>query len=191
MGGLHRGFEEVVGCFEALGDYADFADGGHKVCVAVPAGDDMPMDVAGDARSAGSAEVDADVETVGMEHFGYPVYRRCDQLVDFKKFLVGEFAEVGGVFVGCDHKVATGVGVSVEDDEGGMSSEQDEVIAVVGLGGEIDEDTAVGVFFVGALDVFEPPGCPKLIDHWFILSRGRGEGARIPVENRDSEVEGF
>jgi hypothetical protein len=36
----------------------------HKVCVSVPSGDDMDMEVVGQSRSATSAEIHPDIETM-------------------------------------------------------------------------------------------------------------------------------
>src|SRR4051812_9486125 len=59
------GGQEVVECLEGLDDHAGVGDGGHEVGVALPAGDDVPVEVAGQAGAGGAAEVQADVVAVG------------------------------------------------------------------------------------------------------------------------------
>ena len=50
-----------------LGDRLGRADGGDEIGVAVPAGDDVPVKVAGQSRAGAAAEVQSDVEAVGVK----------------------------------------------------------------------------------------------------------------------------
>src|SRR4051794_8894780 len=59
-------FELEVRLLDGLGDDADVADDGHEIDVAIPAGDDVGMDVSGDAGAGAFADVDADVEALGI-----------------------------------------------------------------------------------------------------------------------------
>ena len=52
--------------FDGLGDDAYVSDGGDEVDVAVPAGDDVGVEVVGDAGAGGFADVDAEVEALGV-----------------------------------------------------------------------------------------------------------------------------
>src|SRR5688500_8329410 len=52
---------------QGLGYDAHVADDAHEVRVAGPAGDDVLVEVAGEAGAGASAEVDADVEALGAD----------------------------------------------------------------------------------------------------------------------------
>lgn len=53
--------------FEGLGQDACRAEHGHEVCVAAPARDDVLVEVFGDSGSGGFAQVDTNIEAVGVE----------------------------------------------------------------------------------------------------------------------------
>src|ERR1700744_2332278 len=57
-------FELAEGFFDCLRDDADVADNRHEVDVAIPARNDVGVDVAGDAGAGDLADVDADVEAL-------------------------------------------------------------------------------------------------------------------------------
>lgn len=57
--------EFLVKLLRGLGDDADIADNAHEVGVAIPAGDDVLVEVAGDAGPGAAAEVDAEIEALG------------------------------------------------------------------------------------------------------------------------------
>ena len=113
------GFELVVLVEEGLGHDVGFCDDGHEVGVAFPAGDDVLVEVFGEAGAGGSAEVVAEVEAVGVHGGFHDAEGGGGELMDVGLFLGGEFFEVGEVAVGDDHEVAAVVGVAVHDDGGG------------------------------------------------------------------------
>ena len=162
--------EEVVCGFEGLGNDADFAHARHEVRIAIPTGDDVPVEVAWDSSSPGRADVESDIKSIGVESGLNPGDGVSDELVDFEEFSVGKIREVRGVLIGSDHEVTACVGVAVKYDKGMFSAVEDKVFAVVGLGGKIDENTAGLVGRVCGFDVIESPRCPKLISHIFILA---------------------
>ena len=62
-----KGFAEFgPGDVEGLGEDAGFGGDGHEVGVAAPAREGVEVDVIGDAGTGGFAEVQAEVEAVGM-----------------------------------------------------------------------------------------------------------------------------
>lgn len=131
-------------CLEGLGEDSGVAEDGHEVGVAVPARDDVEVEVAGDAGAGGFAEVDADVEAVGLEGFleeplGFDggVHEACAFFV-VEVFQVGDFSE------GEDEEVAGVVGVAVHEDEGAWLAGDDEGGLVVFEHGEGGEGASLG-----------------------------------------------
>ncbi len=116
-------FEEVEGDVGGLGDDADVGEDGHEVDVAVPAGDDVGVDMAGDSGAGDFTDVDADVEALGVHGAIEGVLAEDEEFHDFGAFLGAAFGEGGGVAVGGDEEVAVDVGVFVEHEEavGGAS----------------------------------------------------------------------
>src|SRR5579871_2689568 len=62
------GREPVVELEQAFDDHLGLAEHGHEVGVAVPAGDDVPVEVPRQPRAGGAAEVQADVVALGLHH---------------------------------------------------------------------------------------------------------------------------
>lgn len=167
--------EEVVGCFEALGNDPGVGGACHEISVAVPPGNDMPMEVGRDPGSPGGSHVHSDVKSIWVEYSLNPGCCVADELVDLKKFLVAQVAEIGGVLIGGDHQVSARIRVAIEDDESGFSSVEDEIFGVVTLSREVDENAAGLIGLVGGFDVIESPRSPELFGHrvlfWLIIVR--------------------
>ena len=147
-----------MGGFEGLGDDADLGDGGHEVNVAGPAGDDVGVDVAGDAGTGAVADVEAEVEALGVHGAGEDFLAVDEEVHDLGAFIGGTFFEGGDVAVGGDEEVAVDVGVFVEHEEavGGTADDEGGGVAFGGFGGGAEEAVfgAVGDGF----DVVEAPG---------------------------------
>lgn len=65
--------------------------------------------------------------------------------------------------IGGDHEVAVRIRIGVHYHEGGFSPIEDEVFAVVFLGGEVYEDASL--CGLGVFDVSESPGRPNAVCH--------------------------
>jgi len=89
----------------------------HEVCVALPAGDDMEVDVCVDTASRNTANVGSEVYSLGFQRFFKRHYCEVRQFHNLKLRLPVEPGERGGLKVGNDHQVATVVRVEVHDDE--------------------------------------------------------------------------
>ena len=109
------------------------ADGGEEVSVVRPAGDDVDVEMAGNAGAGGSAEVEPDIETVRLHGLAKGVGHPVDEGPEIGGLLGGEGGEVVHLAVGADHEVAEVVGKTVEDGKGGLGAGEDEVSGVVGL----------------------------------------------------------
>src|SRR6185436_7809328 len=65
-----EGVTQLGGHFtQGLRDHAGPGDDGHEVGVPLPAGDDVDVQMLGDAGAGGLAEVDANVESIGFDEF--------------------------------------------------------------------------------------------------------------------------
>lgn len=174
------GSEAFCDCVEGCGVDADLGDGGDEVDVAVPAGDEVYVEVSRDACAACAALVESDVDAL-----------RFEGAFDEQHCCVDEGPE-GGSLSGCvveescaalaegDEEMAVGVGVFVEEDHAGGGSiadaREDVVRAVLfGVFPVFAEEgwfgrrwcfggVGVGVLFVAlvlfgeGLEVLESPG---------------------------------
>lgn len=116
----------------------------------------MDVEVLQDARPGDFAQVDADVEAIGLHDFGQGVLTTARQLQQVGHFFVSEAIQVGNLFVGYGHQVAAGVGIGVEKGETGAITKNDEIgFVIVGLGDLSEEAFGCGDF--GREDVFDSP----------------------------------
>lgn len=167
------GFEEVVEGVEGLGDDVDVGDDGHEVGVADPAGDDVPVEVAGETGTGDVAEVEADVEAAGVHEAAHQLEESLDFVLAFEEFFLGEIGEIGFVLNWCNEEVAVVVGVPIEDGDGRFAPVEDEVFGVVVFGEITTEETAIGLFVVlGSGDVIESPGSPELLEEDLMVGAG-------------------
>ena len=167
VGSGELGLDLFVDSGEVDGVDAGVGGGGEEVDVAVPAGDEVPVEVLFDAGSGGGAEVEADVEAVGAEGGGEGRFEVFEGGEAFKEFVVGEVFEVGDDAVGEDESVAGVVGVAVQDGEAGFAAPDDAVCFVFGGGGlgEAGEDFASGGG--GVLHIGLAPRSPKMFHGFF------------------------
>ena len=106
---------------------------GHEIRVSVPAGNDVQMDVVEHASASGAAEIEADIETIGLEGFRQKLFAAAGQHHDVKQFLLRKIVEFGGVFIRCDHQMPGGVGKRVQQCKAIPLPDNDVVLRVVGL----------------------------------------------------------
>jgi hypothetical protein len=159
-------FEEFIGDVEGLGDDADVGDDGHEVDVAVPARDEVGVEVSGDAGAGAFADVDADVEALGVHGAVEGLLAEGEEFHHFGTFFGGAIEGRGGMAVGGGEEMAVDVGVFVEHEEGVGGTGEDEVgvVLVGGFGGGAKEAVlwAVGDGF----DVVEAPGGVEGVGHF-------------------------
>ena len=168
-----------VGFFDGLGDDADIADDGHEINVAVPARDDVAVDVAGDACAGALADVEADVVALGVHGEGEGLLAEGEEFHDLGAFIGGEFDGGWGVAIGGDEQVAVDVGEFVEHEEAEGGAGEDEVgLVLFGVLGGFAEE-AVGWAVGDGFDVFESPGGVEELGH-----EGEDKGKRGKFEAR-------
>jgi len=143
----------------------------HEVRVAVPARDDVHVNVIEHACSRAPAEVEADVEAFALHGFGEELLATAGERHQFGQFLLGEIVEFAGVLVRRDHQVASSVGERVEQRETVSLADDDVVLRVVRLLRVTTKETA-RLFFPE--DVLDPPRRPKMF-HADVIELRRGQ----------------
>ena len=136
-----RGFRrEPLPCVvQRLREDARLGEDGHEVVVAVPARDDVRMQVGDAATGDGEAEVEADVEGVGLEGGGEEAFAHDDLVEEVGALGGGEVLEVGHVAERDGEEVAGVVGKAVEDEVGERRAVDDDREAVVAEGRQLRE----------------------------------------------------
>jgi hypothetical protein len=168
------GLELAIGVLEEVRHDFRVGEDRHEVGVAVPAGDDVEVDVVGYACTCNVPLVDAHVETIGM-HRG--VKRRKALLRSGHEIGQGAAVELfdgGQVGVGRDHEMAVVVWKEIHDDEATPAAIENQVLCVALLSELIAED-ALSWFGV-LVDVGHPPGGPEVF-HMAVSSGERAHGA--------------
>jgi threonine dehydrogenase-like Zn-dependent dehydrogenase len=128
----------IVELLNRLRDDSDIADDAHEIHIAAPAGDDVLVEVAGEAGAGDSSQVDAYVEALGADGALEQLNRGDGLLGQVQLLGVGEGFQFAFVLAGGDEQVAVGVGEAVEQDERIRRVPEDQALAAlscVGAGG--------------------------------------------------------
>ena len=110
----------------------------------------------GDARAGDLAEIDAEVETIGLHHLRQCVDAAAGELPQIRQFRFGQAIQVGDLFVRHDQQMSAVVGIGVEQCEARAVAHNDTVrFVVIGLG-DAGEQAGIELRF-GRQDVFDAP----------------------------------
>ena len=169
------GGEALPGRVEGLGEDAGGADHGHEVVVAVPAGDDVPVEMRDAAAGDWAAEVEAEVESVGLKGGGEEAFAEGDLLKEIGAFGGGELLQVGDVAERDGEEVTGVVGKAVEDQVGQRAAVDDERGSVVAESGEIREGALHRGWVARRFNVVHAPVRMKLLH---VRETKSGEGKR-------------
>src|SRR5665213_421485 len=161
---LGRGecFPEPVPCGgKILGKNAGFADSGHEVGIAMPAWQDVHVDVAGDSGARAFADVHPEVEPAWLVNRLKMPFGKAHQRHHFggRGFVNGR--QLRGVRVRNDHKMTAGVGIAVQHNEIVTAAMDDHVFLIAILGGDSAEHTTFERFGRGEISV--APWTPEII----------------------------
>ena len=115
-----------------IGDDPRFTHHGHERRIAIPAGDEMEMQVVADARSGGFAEVEAYIDALRFEKLPENGRALLEQFHDFRRFLRRQKRQIHDVPQGSHHDMPVVVRKFVHDDESGLATVQDEPFLVMG-----------------------------------------------------------
>lgn len=170
--GAHGGGEFFPGRFEGLGEDTGGADHGHEVAVAVPAGDDVAVEMVDAAAGDGTAEVESDVEGVGFEGGGKEAFAEGDFLEEVGTLGRSEVFEIGNVAERDGEEVAGIVGETIENEVGKGAAMNDERGTVVAEGGKLRERAFHRGRVAWRFDVFHAPVRVELLHvRWAMAER--------------------
>ncbi len=97
----------------------------HKVCVPIPAWNDVQVDVSFDAGTGGSAEVEASICAVRLERSIEYRQRLVEQFPQLSTFNGIHFARGGEVAIGRNQDMPVRVRIEIENHETGRPAVQD------------------------------------------------------------------
>lgn len=159
--GLGQGFPGEI---QGLGKGTGFPDDGNKRGIAIPAGDHMAMKVTGNSGSAGTPDIEADVEAMGGDGPGEDILRIGDE-VHHLEALIGFHVLNAGHFPERDNEQVAGiVRVAVEEDVVKGGAVDDEGLSVIAEFGKVTKgalDTHLRIIPGG--DVVHSPVCVQYV----------------------------
>lgn len=88
---------------------------GHEVGIAIPAGDQVQVHVAGQAGASASTEVQPCVKAVWLHHPLESLDTAIEDFYGFNAFLRGHGGEVRYMAIGGNHQMAVIIGITVEN----------------------------------------------------------------------------
>jgi len=100
-------------------------DHGHEVCVSLPAGYDMDMDVPGNACSGVPGDVYADIISVGRQRFMNDIFRGIYGFEYIQELTIGKPGGIADVFIRRNHYVAVVIRENIQDTECVPAAEDD------------------------------------------------------------------
>ena len=161
--GHSRGFcgEPLPRGVERLWEDAGLAEDGHEVVVSIPARDEVAVQVR-DAAAGGGAEIETDVNAVGLERQAKEAFAGRDDLKKVSAFSGRELFDVGDFPIRNGEQVAGVVRETIEHQIRQRGPVHDQCGAVVSQRGQFSE----GALHVGKtrrLDVFHAPVGVKLL----------------------------
>ena len=165
------GGEAFPSGFEGLREGARLTDYGHEVGIAIPAWDDVGVEVR-DAAAGGRAEIEADVEAIGFEGGGEKAFGEDDFRHEGGGFGGSEVFELGDFAERDGEQVAGIIGEAVEDQVGVLRAMDDESGAVVAESGQLAERALHPSRIPRRFDVFHAPVSVELLH----FGKGRRKG---------------
>ena len=166
---------------ERLGQDAGLPDDRHEVGVAIPARHDVGVEV-GDAAAGGGAEVEAEVEAVGLDRGAEEAFAEGDLSIRSARSAGLSSCNVADLAVRDGEQVAGVVGKAVEHEVRVRAPVDDERRAVVPQGGQIGEGT-LRFRIARRLDVFHAPVSVQLL-HRSRRGRKNGEAGKVKAASR-------
>ena len=107
-------------------------DGGHEIGVVRPAGNDVDVEMFGDAGARGASQVETDVEAIWFEGFFEGLGHPIDQRPKIGRFLGRKGGEFIHLAIGANHEMAEVVRVAIQDGEGCLGAGEDKMSGIVG-----------------------------------------------------------
>jgi len=106
---------EFPPCYiERLGKYTSFCGDRHKICIPDPAGQNVEVEVVGDAGTRGFAQVESHVQAARVVNLPQHEFGALGQEHQLIGGLGRDRSQRGEMLVGHDHDMASGVRIGVE-----------------------------------------------------------------------------
>src|SRR6516225_2920505 len=123
--------QEVVEGLERLNNNFCIRQNRHKVGIAVPAGNQVPVKMSGQAGTGGGAEVDANVEAVGAHDFLQELDHAVQGLHGFQSFGGIQFAQLSFMGTWPNKQVTVVIGNPIQNHDRAGCSQENEIAAIV------------------------------------------------------------
>jgi hypothetical protein len=133
-----------------------------EIGVAIPARDNVDMHMVGQSRAGASAEIDADVEAVGLNRKRKDLLSVPCQFGHLKKFFVVRLAEIGDVSDRRNEQMPVVIREAIHHRDAVFGMPQDKIFVVILLGFDILADEAL-VFVGEALYIPDSPRSPEIL----------------------------
>ena len=129
----------------------------HEIGVAVPARDNVDVEMIGDARAGGAAEIDSDVESVRLHHLGQGILAAPGQFDQIAQLLLRQPVQIGRSGVRHDEQMSAIVGIAIEHGETSAFAHDDIIGDIIaGLGDALEKPGRSGGRF-GSQNVGNSP----------------------------------
>ncbi len=149
--------------------HLDIGQDRHEIGVSGPPGNDVNVQVFVITRSRGLAQVEANVEPIGIDHLAQDGHACPGEVVDLEQFVLMKFGQAVHVPIRGHHHVTGVVRVNVHDHKTFGTLVQDEVFFILAGRGQGAEDALAALV---ELDVFHPPRGPNLLSRVFRSAHG-------------------
>ena len=157
---------------QALADEVCIAANPDKICIAIPARDNVDVHMVGQSRSGASAEIDTDIEAVGLNRKRKDLLGVSCHFGHFKKFFVVCLVEIRDVPSRRDEQMPIVIREAIQNRDAVFGTPQDKIAVVILRGFDVFADEALA--FVGeTLDISDSPRSPKIFTFQFIYTSMR------------------
>jgi hypothetical protein len=143
------GRKKLVGLYKLLWNDTDVAYNSYIIGIASPAGDNMDVQVFGNACAGSSAKIQADIKTVRTEHLAENTFtagREFEQIGTLGRSQIGQR---GDMPIRDHHEMAVIVWILIQEYKGRAATPQNVVLCVTLLGWLLTKYAASVVVFIG------------------------------------------
>lgn len=106
--------EEFEGAFNVLGNGPDFSTHRHEIVIILPPRHDVKVEMVGDSGAGDCAEIETDVESLGLEMAAENRAAGGEQGHEMPVFRIVQIGEISQMTPGSKQQVAIGVRKTVE-----------------------------------------------------------------------------
>lgn len=169
--------EFVILGSERVRNNPDIPEYRHKVRVALPAGNDMHVEMVFDPGTGGGPQIETYIVAGGAQFTVQNFLAEADSLHEVKKFIRRKGMERPGMLSGGSQEVPVDVRVAVHHDQGRRCTVQDQGLPVISAVPAVAEDASARLF---PGNVFHTPRCPELFHNASFQDGCRAAGSVLP-----------